>query len=353
MPIYGDNYGSGLGAKRRAYLDRVLLENITQNTIYEKLATINKPLPLKNSKVIEFEKWITAKELYWANNINKQFTGNDHTKGEETLLMIDKDAYQDFILDEGSSGTSKAQMELIKTEATVFLIGDWMPYTEELELFHDRWSTAEAVRQMSEMATMILDGFYRDLYASSAGHFFDETTAGNVKDATFTSVNKRLISQLKLSGCKPVKSILSSSPNYGTVPVQSFFIAYGHTIAIDDLENNPDWIPLEKYSAGITPLPGERGMIGKIRYIEDANAYIEPTGTAGEYVAEFIIAGDRHTASVPLRGKGAVQSVLHEIGSSGTQDPLNRVGTLGYKVWIGAKSIYQQNLGCIRATFNY
>jgi len=356
MAIYGNPLGSGLGAERQAYLDKTLLTNVSQETMFDRLANIMKPLPLKNSKVQEFEKWITVKDLYFANNINKNFTGNDELAGEETLHMIPRDEYMNFMLDEGSSGTSKAEMKLIKMSTDVFPIGDWMPYTEEIELFHNRWSTSEATSQMSEVAALVIDGFYRDLYFYGAGHVFDISGDGsgndNVVDPAFASSIKKLVTALKLSGSKPMKDILSSSPNYGTVPVNGRFVAYGHTSAIDAMEENPNWIPIEKYAAGVTLLPNERGMLDKVRFVEDANGYIESVGS-GEYVAEFVVGGDRHTAQVPIRGKGNLETVYHSIGSGGTSDPLSRVGSLGWKGWLGAKVLYPERLGILKARFNW
>lgn len=355
---YGNALGDGLGAERRAYLDKMLLENTAQMTMYDRLATLTKPLQLKNSQRVEFEKWITMKNLYFNNNINEKFTGNDTDAGEETLQMVPRDEYQNFILEEGSSGTSKGQMKLIKVSTDVFAIGDWMPYTEELTLFHDRWTTAETTKQMSEMSAMVIDGFYRDLYFYGAGHVYDITADGagsdNVKDGAFGTSSKHLVTALKLSGAKEMSAILSSSPNYGTVPVNSKFVAYGHVAAIDAIEeNNTDWIPVEKYADRVTLLPKERGMLKNIRYVEDADGYIEATGTAGEYIAEFVVGGKDHTAQVPLRGKGKLETVYKGLGSAGSSDPLDRVGSLGWKGWLGAKVLYPERLGILKAKFNY
>jgi len=358
MAIYGSPLGDGLGAERRAYLDKMLLENTAQKTMYDRLATITKPLPLKNSKRVEFEKWISMKDLYFNDNLNEDFTGNDVAVGEETLQMIPRDAYTSFMLNEGDSGTSKASMELIKMSTDVFVIGDWMPYSEELELFHNRWSTAEATNQMSDMSALVIDGFYRDLYFYGAGHIYDisNDTAPNdsVGSAAFTTASKRLITALKLSGAKEMSAVLSSSPNYGTIPINSKFVAYGHVAAIDYMEdNNTDWKPVELYADRVTILPNERGMLGQIRYVEDANGFITPTGTAGEYTAEFVVGGKDHTAQVPLRGKGKLETVYHAIGSGGTSDPLSRVGSIGWKGWLGAKVLYPERLGILKANFNY
>jgi N4-gp56 family major capsid protein len=354
MAIYGNPLGSGLGAERRAYLDKMLLENTIQKTQFDRLATITKPLPLKNSKVIEFEKWIKMLDLYFADNINETWTGNDVEAGEETLQMIKRDEYQNFILDEGSSGTSKGQMKLIKVQSEVFPIGDWMPYTEELELFHDRWSTTEAINQMSDMSALVIDGYYRDLYYYGAGHVYDITGDGtgndNVVDAAFTKATRNLVNALKLSGADPVSAVLSSSPNFGTTPVNSRYVAYGHIIAIDALRDNPDWKDLETYAAGVTPLPNEIGMLGQIRFCEDPNGFIASNGT--NYDAEFIVGGKDHTAQIPLRGKGVLQTVTKSIGSGGTSDPLDRVGTVGWKGWLGARVLYPERLGILKARFD-
>lgn len=150
-----------------------------------------------------------------------------------------------------------------------------------------------------------------------------------------------------------MSAVLSSSPNYATVPVNSKFVAYGHVAAIDAMEEgNADWIPVENYADRVTLLPNERGMLKQIRYVEDADGYIEVV-SAGVYIAEFVVGGKDHTAQVPLRGKGKLESVYQAIGSAGSSDPLERVGSLGWKGWLGAKVLYPERLGILKARFEY
>ena len=359
MAVYGNPLGSGLGVERQALIDKMLLGNITENTIFDRYATMQKPLPLKESKVLQFEKWIRMKDLMFAQNLNQQFTGNDVNVGEETLLYVPDNAYEDFILDEGSSGTSKAKMKLIRTETTVFPIGDWMPYTEELEMFHNRWSVQETTRQMGEVAGSVIDGFYRELYRNSAGHLIDITGGGSgadsIVDEAFGLAGRKIMNQLKLSGAKPVNSIMTSSPNYGTQPVWSKFIGVIHTIAGSELRKNPLFTPIEEYAAGLKggPLEGEIGILDNaIRIIENENAPLTSNG-GGDYTVEMLIFGAEHTAHVPIRGKGSVQFVFQSIGSGGTSDPLKRIGTVGWKAWLGAKTLYPERLGKVTAKMQY
>jgi len=346
---YGNPLGNGIGAEMQAYLDKTLLTNISENTIFDRLATMQKPLPLKNSQEIRFDKWIRMADLYLTGNVNQKFTGNDITKGEETLQNLANDEYKNFVLSEGSSGSSKSRMKLIKSEANVFSIGDWMPYTEEMEMFHNRWTVGETSRQMGEMAGLIIDGFYRDLYVFGAGHATDITTANGLSLPEFTKACRTTYLALKLSGAQPVASIMTSSPNYGTVPVKAKYLGYIHTAAAEALRDNPDFVPIEKYKTG-GEMEGEVGIIGEIRVIESAQAPLEYE-SAGKYKGTMIIVGKDHTAHVPVRGKGSTEFVFQPIGSAGSSDPLKRVGTAGWKSWLGAKVLYPERLAKITFKF--
>jgi N4-gp56 family major capsid protein len=348
---FGNNLGNGIGAEMQAYLDKTVLQNIVDNTVWDRYATISKPLPLKNSKEILFDKWIRMVDLYnQGQNANEDFTGNDLALGEETLQNIKENEYQNFILPEGSSGTSKANMQLIQTSATVFPIGDFLGYTEEMEMFHNRWTVAEAAKQYGEFAALIIDGYYRDLYLNGAGHYFDGS-AIDATDSQITTALKRLETQLRLSGAKPVNRILSASVNYGTVPVRAEFTMLAHTALCNALEENPDFVPVEQYTQ--SPMEGERGILGRIRIVENSNAVINATGTAGTYIGKCVILGNDHTAHVPVRGKGSVEFVYQTIGSAGTADPLKRVGTVGFKGWLGGKVLFPERLGRIDIQFTW
>jgi len=355
MAQFGDNLGSGLGAKMQAFLDKTLLTNIVQNTFHDKMATMQKALPLKSSKDLEFRKWIRMQDLYLASNINAKFTGNvidaAADKDEETLQNVPADEYKNFVLAEGSSGASKAKMKLIKSKATVFPIGDWMPYTEEMGMFHDKWTVAETAKQMGEFGGMIIDGYYRDLYVNGAGHVATVAAGKTVADPEFTKALRQTSVALRLSGAKPTSEFMSSSPNYGTIPVRSKYSLTMHTIACEGLRDNPDFVPVEKYRTSGT-LENEVGIIGDFRVFEDPNSAITEK-SSGVYTIKAIAGGRDHTAHVPIRGKGSTEFVFQALGSSGSSDALKRVGTVGWKSWLGAKVLYPERLAVVTVEVNF
>ncbi len=350
---FGSDLGNGLGAEMQAYLDKTLLTNISENTVFDKYATMQRGLPLKSSKEIRFDKWIRMADLYLANNINQKFTGNvidaDTNTDEETLQNVPVGEYNNFVLAEGSSGASKSQMKLIKQTANVFVIGDWMPYTEEMEMFHNRWSIAETAKQMGELAGLIVDGYYRDLYVNGAGH--SQTLASDIGAATFTTAVRQTTVALRLSGAKEISSLMTSSPNYGTVPVRTRYIMVAHTVAIEAMRSNADFVPVEQYRTG-REIDGEEGTIGECIVIGNPNAPLVEV-TAGNYTTDVIIFGKDHTAHIPVRGKNATNFIYQGIGSAGSSDALKRVGTAGWKSWLGAKVLYPERLGTINVEFAF
>jgi len=359
--VYGDKGKplSLLGAAEQAMYDRMMLENLATTSVMDRYATITKTMGQNESTELKFEKWITLKDSLLATNINESFSGKDVTAtGIETLVNVGEDDINNFILTEGSSGTAGGEMKIVETSATVFPFGKFMQFTEELKTFHKRWRLEEASKQFGEVAGLLIDGFYRDLYRNGAGHLIDISAAASgansVLDNEFSAAFSRMALLLKLSGAKQMNSMMSSSVKIGTIPVESCYMGVCHPIVADALENgsNPDFIPKRLYADGTTLLPGEIGMLKKIRLVENENAWIENV-SGSSFVTDVVIFGKDHTAHVPLRGKGRAEMIIKGIGSSGTQDPLDRIGTVGFKGWIGAKVLYPERIGKVKALVTF
>jgi len=348
--------GSGLGAKQQAYIDKLMTTEVAQQTIFDRFATIQKALPKNSGKTITFRRWVPMKDLMIANKIYEDYTGNDSANtGAGIATLVGTNAYQSYILPEGSSGSEAGEMKVVEVSTDVFPIGMWMTVTEETNLFHDMYTVAENVRQYSEVAGFIIDGFYRDLYINSAGHQEDitaDSTGNDVTSVNFKDASRKISLQLRLSGAKYVNSILKSSPNYATEPVWSRYIGIVNPMMGEAMRDNADFIPLEKYSANIKPLDNEIGMINDIRVIENENMLIEETATAGTYKGYMLILGKEHTADIPVRGKKRLEVIVKGLNNDDKSDPLNRTQLIGWKSWLGAYTIYPERLGLVIANFS-
>ncbi len=339
-----------MGPELCAFYDKTWLTQATQKAIFDRYFTMNKTLPQKSTEEIIFRKYIDPTQLYFgggtSGNTNEYFTGNDTAAGERTFSLVPQNAIDKFVLPEGSSGDSKQSMQYVEQSATIFAIGDWMPETEELNLLHPVYTTTEAVKQMGSLAGSVIDSYYRDTLSNGAGHATD-LTGTDITAAGFSAALESMYVGLMLSGAQPVSAVMSSHPNYGTTPVNSKYIAIVHPVAASSLKTgNSDFIPIENYAAGVTPLDNEVGMIGEYRIIQNPNAMLTYV-SAGNYSAEVICLGADHSAHIALRGKGRNEVIFHGLGSAGISDPLNRKATVGWKSWLGAKTLYPERLGKI------
>jgi len=347
---YG-NQGDVLGAQQQAVLDKLATTEVAQETMFDKYATITKTLPQNSGKKIRFRKMISMKDLILANKIYKDYTGNDiDGRGEGIVTLVDRDYYKQFILPEGESGDQIGDVKVIEYETEVFPIGFWSKVTEETNLFHDMWTTSWHVKELSKIASFAIDGFYRDLYINSAGHYQDLSNK-KYSDSEVTQANRKIAMQLRLSGAKYIDRILSSSPNYGTVPVQSKYTAIINPLAEFSLRANPDFIPVEKYPNPSVAMENEIGMLGEIRYVTNENMLIEQDGS--KYYAYALIMGKDHTAQIPLRGKGRIETIIKGFNSQDKSDPLNRIQIIGLKSWLGAYTLNQERLGLIKAQIEF
>ncbi len=346
---YGDRLNNQLGPELCAFYEKTFLTQSAQKAMYDRYFTNTKTLPQKSTEEIIFRKYIDPSELYFgALNTNVAITGNDTAGGERTLVTAPADAYKSFILPEGSSGDSKQSMQYVEVSATVFPIGDWMPETEEINLLHPVYTTTEAVKQMGSLGGTIIDAFYRDQLSYGAGHVVSTPTV-LVSDAAFTASLNSMYMKLMLSGAEPVSSVLSSHGDYGTVPVDTMYIMVLHPVLGNEMrERNASFVPIEEYAAGVTKLDGEIGKIGQFRVIQNAAAELTDIG-GGEYTGEIFCMGADHSSQVALRGKNRTEVIFQPLGSGGIADPLKRKGTLGWKTWLGAKTLFPERLGKITA----
>jgi len=351
--IYG-NMGEPFGVADYAYFDKMFLKNVVQNTKYDRMATIRKELPQKNSNKIEVRRWIELKYLMLGGGVNSEMTGiNPEVTGEDLLLSLPEGAYNDYVLAEGSSGNQAPNMKRIKKEAEVFFMGTWNTYTEEVGLFDSKWTVQEELRQHSEVASLLIDAYYRDVMSNGAGIVYD-LSDNNVGDPEFTQANKRVGNTLYLTGSKSTGHMISASLKYGTVPVYLDYVADAHPNLIQAIaDSNPDWVPVEKYAPNQADrLEDEIGKIGNIRYRRNPNALVEKGDEDGEYIGTILIYGRDHTAQIPVRGKKRLQTIVNPLGKD-SKDHLRRVGSLGWKALLGAMVVYPERLAKIKIKFNY
>ena len=142
-----------------------------------------------------------------------------------------------------------------------------------------------------------------------------------------------------------ITEIVDGSPKYSTYPVEAAFVAVCHSDVTNDIRNLEGFVPTSKYGASMKAWPNEIGSVEDVRYVRSV-LFTPFAGATGVYGGASTTM--RNTASfadvytvmyfstdafgfVPLKGSNALSLIAHNPGSSGSADPLNQRGSLGWK----------------------
>lgn len=144
-----------------------------------------------------------------------------------------------------------------------------------------------------------------------------------------------------------ITEITSSSAMFNKESVEASFVGVVHPDVSNDIRNMAGFIPTKNYGT-VTPWKNEIGTVEDVRYVRSILAVPFPglSGTTGGAKGAMrAVAGDTVAADVypvlylstdaygivPLKGSNSISLIAHNPGSSGTGDPLNQRGTLGWK----------------------
>jgi N4-gp56 family major capsid protein len=134
-----------------------------------------------------------------------------------------------------------------------------------------------------------------------------------------------------------LKGVITLKKNLVGPMVDDDYIVVAHSASLGDLMNDTNvgsWVDLNKYfdAAAKRPLKGELGKTYGARILESQNIPFTNVGTlGGATVYSNILLGEDAFGVVQLDGK-SVQTFVKPVGSAGSLDPLNQVGTVGWKV---------------------
>lgn len=103
--------------------------------------------------------------------------------------------------------------------------------------------------------------------------------------------------------------------------------------AVYDLQSDPLWQDVSKYSDREQIYDGELGKLFGVVFVESTEAKVfEGEGASGIDVHASLVFGADAYGTIDVDGSGAVQTIIHEAGSGGTADPLDQRSTIAAKV---------------------
>lgn len=214
----------------------------------------------------------------------------------------------------------------------------------------------QMIQQVGERVTFVNELIIYGALKAGTNQYFGGTgtSRATVNGGLTLGLLRRIAKNLQANHCKYTTSMLKPSANFGTSAVAAGWFVYIHTDAEPDINDLPNFTPVEKYATG-TAMPNEVGKCERFRFIthpdlpsfQDAGAAVGATGlisTSGSNidVYPFIVCGQDAWSQIAVRGKESLKPVYLPAGQSSKEDPFGQRGYAGTIWW---KAVMIENQG--------
>lgn len=290
---------AGLSVENKTFYDRALIEEATPNLIHTQFGQ-KRPIPKNGGKRIQFRKYAA---------LPKALTP----------------------LTEGVTPSGK-KMTATAVEAEVNQYGDYVCLSDVLDLTAIDNNVLEATKAVGRQAGLTIDTITRNVLQSGTNVYYCPKTGTDGKKVEVTDrTGLDGTCTLTVDVVKKVVALMkaSNAPKIG-----GDYICILHPYVAYDIMSDPHWEEMHKYCKPENQYEGEIGRIAGVRFIETSEAAVYtgaendcPTGLA---VFGCLFLADGAYGVTEVTG-GGLQTIIKQLGSAGTADPLDQRSTVGWK----------------------
>lgn len=296
---------SGLSAENKTFYDRTLLESAKPNLVHSQFGQ-KRPIPKNGGKKIEFRRY---------GALPKALTP----------------------LTEGVTPDGR-KLKVTAIEAEVHEYGDYVALSDVLDLTAIDNNVLEATKAIGNQAGLTLDTITRNIL--QAGTNVQYCPKVGASGTTAVTSRADIDATCKLTVDEIKKAVATLKAN--NVPkISGSYVAIIHPYAAYDLMSDPAWEEMHKYTTSDNMYEGEIGRIAGVRFVESSEALIVKTSTTNPAVFCTLVLGENAYGITEVTG-GGLKTIIKQLGSAGTADPLDQRSTVGWKAMQTAE-ILQQN----------
>ena len=277
---------AGLSVENKTHYDMTLIDEASPNLIHDQFGQ-KRPIPKNGGKKIEFRKFAS---------LPKALTP----------------------LTEGITPDGK-KLSATAIEAEVSQYGDYVVMSDILDLTTIDNVVVEATKVCGRQAGLTLDTITRNILHSGTNVYYAPKADGTAIESRATLDNT---CKLTVDVVRRVAAILKKN---NAPKINGSYVAIIHPYAAYDLMSDPEWRYPHQYQDTSNIYEGEIGKIAGVRFVETSEAKIYEGGVFGTL---FIAEGAYGTTEIT---GGGLETVIKQLGSAGTADPLNQRSSVGWK----------------------
>ena len=299
----------GLSAEMKSFYDMTLIDEASPNLVHGQFGQ-KRPIPAHGGKTIEFRKFAPlAKSL------------TPLTEG---------------VTPEGDN------LEVTAITSTVNQYGRFVKISDVLDLTAIDPVVVETVKLVGRQSGGTIDTIDRNVLNSGTNVFYCPKVAA---DGTETAVTSRsgLDKTSKLT-VDVIMQVVAKLQNQNAPKINGNYVAIIHPFASYDLMRDPEWMDAHKYATPENIYEGEIGKIAGVRFVQTSEAKIFGAGDgtpSGLGVLSTLIMGADAYGVTEVTG-GGLKTIIKQLGSAGSADPLDQRSTVGWKALHTAEILIPQ-----------
>ena len=291
---------AALSAENKTFYDKALIQEASPNLVHDQFGQ-KRPIPKNGGKKIEFRKYAS---------LPKALTP----------------------LTEGVTPDGK-KLSVTAVEAEVSQYGDFVCLSDVLDLTAIDNNVLETTKVMGRQAGLTLDTITRNVLQSGTNVYYCPPVAEDGTVGTQPDDRSKLTKDCRLT-VAVVKRIASLMKAANAPKINGHYVCILHPYAAYDLMNDPQWEQMHQYCKADEMYEGEIGRIAGVRFVESSEAAVytgaENDCPAGLAVFGCLFIADGAYGVTEVTG-GGLQTIIKQLGSAGSADPLNQRSTVGWK----------------------
>lgn len=206
--------------------------------------------------------------------------------------------------------------------------GNFVTITDQVQFTVQDRVLNEATRVLSLQLGLTIDTLIRNMMIATASSVLcSEGDNGQSPTEITTADIKTAVRALRLGNARLMTKPLPGENRFATSPVRSSYWGFMDVTIQNDLEACADFLSAANYPNPMDALEAEWGSTNNVRWLLSTNGYSTSDAIP---IWSNIILGQESYGVVKLGSKEA-EFIVKPLGSSGTSDPLNQRGSVGYK----------------------
>ncbi len=305
-----------LSPEMKTFYDKTLLKFAKANLVHDQFAQ-KRNIPKGGGKTIEFRKY---------SQLPKALT-----------------ALTEGVTPDGQN------LNVTAVTATVAQYGGYITLSDVLLLTAIDNNLVEAIELLGDQAGRTLDTITREVLVGGTNVLY---AGGRAARTAITATDKLTVMDIK-KAVRELKVGLAKK-------IDGSYVAIIHPDCEFDLENDDEWINASQYAGSTQIFEGEIGKLYGVRFVETteakiwakAGAPITSGGTDKISVYATLVMGANAYGTTMVEG-GGLETIVKQLGSGGTADPLNQRATAGWKAIKTAKILYDDYIVRIESASSY